>query len=44
MCCVCSSVQAFNAFEILWFHVIDLASQVSWGMPEHTLITRLHMH
>ena len=31
MCCVCSSVQAFNAFEILWFHVIDLASQVSWG-------------
>ena len=31
MCRVCSSVQELNAFEILWFQVIDLASRVSWG-------------
>lgn len=31
ICRVCSSVQTFNAFDILWFHVIDLASQVPCG-------------
>lgn len=31
ICCVCSSVQTFNAFDILWFHVIDLASRVPCG-------------
>lgn len=31
ICCVCSFVQTFNAFDILWFRVIDLASWVPCG-------------
>lgn len=31
ICCVCSSVQTFNAFDVLWFRVIDLASWVPCG-------------
>lgn len=31
ICRVCSSVQTLNAFDILWFRVIDLAYQVPCG-------------